>query len=73
MDEYSKDGYKIFNLGGMTDINVNNSKYDGLNTFKLAFNPEVIEYVGDLELITSKTLYFMYRHARPMRRLFTRN
>lgn len=71
--KYNEDGYKTFNLGGMTDIKINDNRYSGLNSFKLSFNPEVIEYVGDLELITSKTLYFMYRHARPMRRLFTRN
>lgn len=65
IENYSKKGFKSFNLGGMTDLK-DDSKYSGLNKFKLGFNPKVYEYLGDLELITNPTLYFMYRHAKPL-------
>jgi len=62
MGRYSKLGFKRFNLGGVSNINIK-SKYDGLNEFKLNFNSNVIEYVGDFELITNTPLYFMYRRS----------
>lgn len=61
IERYSNLGFKKFNLGGMT--NPSEKKYKGLNDFKLNFNAKCIEYIGDLELITNNTLYFMYRNS----------
>lgn len=69
IEKYSRLGFSKFNLGGMTNFNVPNKKYDGLNEFKLNFNANVIEYIGDLELITNNTLYFMYRKSIQIRRM----
>ena len=61
MEKYSKLGYKRFNLGGITDIRVDNKKYHGLNEFKLNFNSSVVEYVGDFELVVNQAKYFLFR------------
>lgn len=65
IEYYQKQGYEKFNLGGMTNITDDN-KFNGLNKFKLSFSPKVYEYMGDLELVTNQTAYFMYRHSRPL-------
>ena len=66
IEYYLDQGYNKFNLGGMSDPK-KESKYSGLNKFKQAWNPTVIEYLGDFELITNQAKYFMYRHAKPIR------
>lgn len=67
IEKYSKEKYKRFNLGGMTNPNIKNDKYKGLNEYKLSFNARCIEYIGDLELITNNTLYNLYRNSKPIR------
>lgn len=67
IEKYSKEKYKTFNLGGMTNPTINNDKYKGLNEYKLSFNARCIEYIGDLELITNNALYILYRNAKPFR------
>lgn len=61
IEKYSNLGYKKFNFGGIASPKSSNSKYRGLNEFKLSFNSKVIEYIGDFELITNKPLYLMYK------------
>ena len=73
IEKYSKEKYKRFNLGGMTNPNINNEKYNGLNEFKLSFNARCVEYVGDLELITNNTLYNLYRNSKPIRYILKRD
>lgn len=67
IEKYSKEGFKRFNLGGITNPNINNEKYNGLNEFKLNFNARCVEYIGDLELITNNALYTIYRNSKPIR------
>ena len=62
IEEYSKRGFKKFNLGGISNIN-NDEKYKGLNEFRMNFGSCAIEYAGDFELVTNKSLYFMYNKA----------
>ncbi|MDD3187262.1 MAG: peptidoglycan bridge formation glycyltransferase FemA/FemB family protein [Bacilli bacterium] len=70
IERYSKLGLKRFNLGGVTDISVENAKYEGLNEFKTSFNANIFEYMGDLELITNSTQYFMYENTMMFRNIF---
>ncbi len=60
---YAKLGYKKLNLGGVSNINQINNRYKGLNDFKMNFNSNVYEYIGDFELITNNPLYFMYKNS----------
>lgn len=71
-EKYSKEGYTTFNLGGLTNLDIPNNPYKGLNEFKIGFQPIVYEYIGDLELITNNTLYFMYRNSAPIRNILKR-
>lgn len=67
IERYSNLGYKKFNLGGVINIFSSNDRYNGLNEFKLSFGPDVIEYLGDLELICNNSLYFMYKNSLPFK------
>lgn len=69
IEKYSKEGLKYFNLGGINNPLSPQSRYKGLNDFKLSFNSHSIEYIGDLELITNKALYFVYRNSSPIRKI----
>ena len=60
---YSKLGFKKFNLGGMINPEKVTKKYQSLIDFKLGFNPNIIEYAGDFELVTNTPLYFMYQRS----------
>ena len=71
IEKYSKEGYKKFNIGGLTNI-LTDDDLKGLTHFKLNFGSYVNEYMGDLELITNNTLYFLYRNARPIGFLFNK-
>lgn len=68
MEKYAKEGYEVFNLGGIVDP-VNPEKYKGLNDFRLGFGANIVEYGGDLELITSRPLYMAYRNTAPLRNM----
>lgn len=63
IEKYSNEGFKKFNLGGMTNPDVENNEYHGLNEFKLGFDSKCIEYIGDLELVCNNALYFMYKNS----------
>lgn len=73
IEKYSSENYDRFNLGGMTNPSINNDKYNGLNEFKLSFNARCVEYIGDLELITSPALYALYRNSKPFRYILKRD
>lgn len=72
IEKYANAGYKRFNLGGITNPNLEKNPYYGLNQFKLNFGANAYEYIGDLELVTNNTLYFMYRNAAPIRNILKR-
>ena len=65
---YSNLGFKKFNLGGCSNIEIND-EFIGLTKFKANFGSNIIEYIGDLELIVNNTLYFMYRKAKPIKKI----
>ena len=67
---FSKDGISEFNLGGINNPDNPIDKYKGLTEFKLSFNAESIEYIGDFELVTNKILYMLYRDSSPFRKIF---
>ena len=40
---------------------INDKKFNGLNQFKLNFNSTILEYIGDLEIVTHSMKYFLYK------------
>jgi lipid II:glycine glycyltransferase (peptidoglycan interpeptide bridge formation enzyme) len=69
IEKYSLLGYTKFNLGGITNISIDNEKYDSLREFKLNMGANVVEYIGDLELVTNSTLYFVYRQKASLMKI----
>lgn len=70
MEKYAQEGYEKFNLGGISNPQLKeNNKYQGLNEFKLGFGAKAVEYIGDLELVTSHILYALYRNGSPFRKM----
>ena len=53
------DTYKYADLNGVTGDLSHENKYYGLNRFKLGFNPDVYEYIGEFDLIINKSVYNM--------------
>lgn len=72
IQKYAKEGYKYFNLGGMTNVTLDDNPFKGLNDFKSGFGGNTYEYIGDFELVTNQALYFMYKNAAPLRSIFKR-
>ncbi len=54
---YYKGSYKYFDLNGLTADFSKNSKYHGLNEFKLGFKPHIYEYIGEFDLIINERTY----------------
>ena len=69
IEKFSYEGFKTFNLGGISNYNLQNNKYNGLIKFKTSFGSVIYEYMGDLELITNKPLYLMYKNSSSVMKL----
>ena len=52
--EMYKDDYDILDLNGIANEFNEDSKFSRLNKFKIGFNPEIIEYIGELDIIINK-------------------
>ena len=63
IEMYSNQGFKKFNLGGITNPLEKNNKFNGLNQFKLGFHAKAYEYIGDLELVCNSAKYFMIKNV----------
>jgi len=59
IENYSNNKFNRFNLGGMSNNNMKNNKYIGLNNFKASFGSKQVEYIGDFELIINKPLHLI--------------
>ena len=52
--EMYKDDYDILDLNGIANEFNEDSKFSRLNKFKMGFNPEIIEYIGELDIVINK-------------------
>ncbi len=55
--QYYKDNYKYLDLNGLTGDFSKNNPYKGLNDFKLGFNPNIYEFIGEFDLILNNKQY----------------
>lgn len=62
MEYYQELGYTYLNLGGVA-ANEYDSKYKGLNNFKLGFGSNVYEFTGDLEYIVNYPKFVIYKKS----------
>lgn len=54
---YYKNTHKYADLNGLTADLSKESYYYGLNRFKLGFNPNVYEYIGEFDLVINESAY----------------
>ena len=57
IEEYKKAGYLYLDLYGITADYSETNPYKELNKFKLKFNPNVFEYIGEFDLIVNKPFH----------------
>lgn len=55
--EYYKDSYDILDLNGLTGDFTDKNPYQGLNEFKLGFNPKIYEFIGEYDLLLKPMAY----------------
>lgn len=60
MEMYRKEGYTRMHLNGISGDFNKNSTYYGLTRFKLGFNANIEEYIGEFTLIINKRKYNSY-------------
>ena len=56
---YYKEDYKYADLDGVSGDFTKESKYRGLNRFKLGFNSDIYEYIGEFDLVIDDRVYNM--------------
>ncbi len=61
IEKYAKAGAIYFDLNAITGNFQNNNKFKGLNEMKLGFNADVVEYIGEFDLIINPSKYNLYR------------
>lgn len=62
--EYLNSNYYYIDLNGIVgDFKKENNPYYGLNKFKLGFNSDVIEYIGEFNLPINPTLYHIVQKS----------
>src|SRR5574344_634227 len=70
--EYYKYNYTYLDMNGFSgDLNKSNPYY-GLNEFKLGFNADIYENIGEYDLIVNKGLYKKYASTGKLAKLFTK-
>jgi len=68
IDSFIQKGYNKFNLNGISgDFNNENNPYKGLTHFKLGFNSNIKEYIGEFTLIINKGKYKTFERINPIR------
>ena len=55
--KYYQQEYKYLDLNGITADLSKENHYYGLNRFKMGFNPDVYEYIGEYDLVIDEKLY----------------
>jgi peptidoglycan pentaglycine glycine transferase (the first glycine) len=58
INEYAKKGYSIANHNGISGYFKSNKPYYGLYKYKIGFNGDIFEYIGEFNLVINKYLYF---------------
>ena len=68
--EFYKTNYKYLDLNGLTgDFNPTNP-YKGLNDFKIGFNPNIYEFIGEFDLILNNKIYHQLNKNGTLAKVF---
>lgn len=66
MEYYINRGYKVINLNGIAGNFNPKSKYYGLYKSKIAYGGDIVEYIGEFDLVVKKFIYSIYRYIKPL-------
>ena len=70
IEEYKKSGFLFFDLNGITGDYSETNPYKELNNFKLQFNPNVYEYIGEFDLIVNKPFHQLLWSTKKIQKEF---
>lgn len=70
---YYKNKCNFLDLNGLSGDFTKDSKYYGLNKFKLGFNPKVYEFIGEFDLITDEETYDILLDDKILAKEFNKN
>lgn len=59
--ELNQENFEIFNLNGIVGEFKEKNRYTGLNEMKLGFSTNIVEYIGEFDLIINKPIYNLYQ------------
>ena len=68
-----KNNYKFASLGGVSGNFSKESKYYGLDSFKMGFKPDIYEYIGEFDLILNKINYYFLNKKNLVEKEFQKN
>lgn len=71
--KYYNDNYKYLDLNGIVGDFKNENPYSGLNRFKLGFNPNIYEYLGEFDLIIEPKTYDIFLQNGILAKEFNKN
>ncbi len=72
LDFYKEEGFKFFDLNGITGDFSSTNPYKGLNDFKNIFNPVIYEYIGEFDLVINNTKYSLLLSTKALQKEFTK-
>ena len=70
--EYYKNSYDYAELNGFTGDLSKENPYNGLNQFKLGFQPRVYEYIGEYDLPIQEKKYYKLRANGSLAKIFNK-
>ena len=62
-----KEGYEIIDFFGTTGDPVKENPVYGIHLFKKRLGGEYIEFIGELDLVINKPIYYLYKTLVPIR------
>ena len=70
---YGKNEYEYACLNGISGDFSKDNKYYGLNKFKMGFNPDIYEYIGEFDLVLNKINYYFLNKKKLITKEFNKN
>lgn len=72
IEEYKQE-YKFLDMNGITGDFKDNNPYKGLNEFKIGFNPNIYEFIGEFDLILNEKVYNTLNKKGTLAKEFNQN
>lgn len=70
INEYSRKGYLYAHHNGITGDFTATNPYLGLYQFKRGFNSEIVEYIGEFDMVVNRQMYHAYQNFKFLKKVF---